>query len=244
MAMQGSLKDMSVADIIQHQCQDRKTAVLTVERKGVSARIFFKDGSVVHADSGSMFGEEVVYETLAWEDGVFSLELGSPSPEISIKRNWSSLLLEGAKRMDEFSVDDTESIEDAGKTRERKEEVITRTLNELVGVQKGFYAAAVVGIDGNIVASCLNDVLDEAIIAAISIASLNFGKRGLNLVSSGPFRGLVVQGEKGYIYLNVIDPYTLLVAVASADLNIQVGLRDAQICSCEYAPGHVIHQAV
>jgi predicted regulator of Ras-like GTPase activity (Roadblock/LC7/MglB family) len=236
MAMQGSLKDMSVADIIQHQCQDRKTAMLTVERKGVSARIFFKDGSVVHAASGSLIGEEVVYETLVWEDGAFTLELGSPSPEISIKRNWSSLLLEGAKRMDEFSVEETESFEDSGKTRERKEEIISRTLNELVSAQKGYFAAAVVGIDGNVIASCLNDVLDEAIIAAISTASLNFGKRGLNLVSSGPFRGLVLQGEKGYIYLHVVDPYTLLVAVASADLNIQVGLAMLKSAAANMLP--------
>jgi len=91
----------------------------------------------------------------------------------------------------------------------------------LVGLQKGFYADAVVGIDGNVLASCLNDVLDESIIAAISTASLNFGKRGINLVSSGPFRGMVVQGEKGNILLNVVDPYTILIAIAGANQNMQ-----------------------
>ncbi len=30
MAMQGSLKEMTVADIIQHTCQDRRVALLTV----------------------------------------------------------------------------------------------------------------------------------------------------------------------------------------------------------------------
>lgn len=223
MAMQGSLKDMSVADIVQHQCQDRKTAMLSVERKGVQARIYFKDGAVVHAESGSLIGEEVIYDTLAWEDGVFTLEIGSPPPEVSIKRNWSSLLLEGAKRMDEFQVEEVEAVLDPVQSRERKEEILTRTLTELVEAKKGFYAAAVVGVDGNVIASCLNDVLDETIIAAISTACLNFGKRGLNLVSAGPFRSLVLQGDKGYIYLYVIDPYTLLIAVASPDLNIQLG---------------------
>jgi predicted regulator of Ras-like GTPase activity (Roadblock/LC7/MglB family) len=223
MAMQGSLKDMSVADIIQHQCQDRKTAVLTVERRGVQARIFFKDGSVVHAESGSLIGEEVVFETLSWEDGRFTLEIGSPSPEISIKRNWSSLLLEGAKRMDEFKVEEIDSLENTAKTRERKEDLINKVLAELVGAQKNILAAAVVGVDGNVLASCLNDVLDEAIIAAISTACLNFGKRGLNLVSSGPFRSVILQGEKGYILVNVIDPYNTLIAIGGSSLTMQDG---------------------
>ncbi len=48
-------------------------------------------------------GEEVIYKVLSWDEGEFVLDVGAESPEVTIKRNWSGLLLEGAKRLDELS---------------------------------------------------------------------------------------------------------------------------------------------
>jgi len=67
--MQGSLKDMSIADLIQHNCQDNKTAQATIQHNGDQARLYFKDGAVVHAELGDLEGEEVVYELLNWTTG-------------------------------------------------------------------------------------------------------------------------------------------------------------------------------
>jgi predicted regulator of Ras-like GTPase activity (Roadblock/LC7/MglB family) len=101
MGIQGNLRDMALADLIQHTCQDRKTAELEIQRAGVQANLFFKDGNLVHAQSGSETGEEVVYRLLKWEEGLFTLKAGVEPPSTSIDRGWSSLLLEGARRLDE-----------------------------------------------------------------------------------------------------------------------------------------------
>ncbi|MBN1439406.1 MAG: DUF4388 domain-containing protein [Anaerolineales bacterium] len=101
MGIQGNLRDMALADLIQHTCQDRKTAELSIQRAGHKASLFFKGGKLVHAQSGSETGEEVVYRLLQWEEGVFNLENGIEPPATSIQREWSSLLLEGARRLDE-----------------------------------------------------------------------------------------------------------------------------------------------
>lgn len=104
--MQGSLKDMAVADLIQHNCQDRKTARLVIEHQGQEATIFFDGGAVLHATLGDIQGEEVVYRILDWQKGTFNLESDISAPERTITRGWAGLLLEGARRLDEHSADE------------------------------------------------------------------------------------------------------------------------------------------
>ena len=64
MGMNGNLRDMAIADLIQHTCQDRKTAQLQIQHSGQQALLYFKDGNVVHAVLGDQEGEEVVYQIL------------------------------------------------------------------------------------------------------------------------------------------------------------------------------------
>lgn len=99
--MKGRLEDMAVADLIQLNCQDRKEAKVELKSGAKKAELFFKDGNVVHATLDDMQGEEVVYNLLGWEAGSFDLKAEVSSPEISITREWSTLLLEGMRRLDE-----------------------------------------------------------------------------------------------------------------------------------------------
>ena len=62
---------MSVADIIQVNCQDKKTASVTLISNGKEAVIFFKEGSVVHAVVDQTSGEEAIYKILSWDEGEF-----------------------------------------------------------------------------------------------------------------------------------------------------------------------------
>jgi hypothetical protein len=102
MALQGNLQDMTVADLIQHNCQDRKTARLIIEQNGQQATLFFKDGAIPHATLDELEGEEVIYRTLNWHDGQFTLEAGLEPETVTITRSWSGLLLKGAQRLDEI----------------------------------------------------------------------------------------------------------------------------------------------
>jgi predicted regulator of Ras-like GTPase activity (Roadblock/LC7/MglB family) len=99
--MKGRLQDMALADLVQHTCQDRKTAKIELKNGRLKAELFVKNGSVVHAAMGGQTGEEVFYELFDWDKGAFELKPGVEPPEISITRNWTSLLLEGARLADE-----------------------------------------------------------------------------------------------------------------------------------------------
>ena len=99
MAMQGDLNDMAVADLIQHNCQDQKTAGLIIKHNNQKATLFFHAGNVQHATLGKLEGEEVIYEVLSWQEGTFILEIGQKPPIVTISRSWSGLLLKGAQRL-------------------------------------------------------------------------------------------------------------------------------------------------
>jgi predicted regulator of Ras-like GTPase activity (Roadblock/LC7/MglB family) len=99
--MQGNLSDMSVADLIQHACQDGKRARLWLEREGQQAEIYFQAGQVTHAVSGDLTGEPAVFALLEWETGQFRLDPEVEASERTVMRSTAGLLLEGARLQDE-----------------------------------------------------------------------------------------------------------------------------------------------
>ncbi len=106
MPLQGRLKEMSLANLIQVSCQEMRAAHLTVAHEGQTGEIYFSDGQVVHAAAGARVGEEAVYEMLAWDDGTFTLEKDVYAPEKSVHAKWPELLLEGMKHAAEWKMDE------------------------------------------------------------------------------------------------------------------------------------------
>ncbi len=120
--MQGNLKDMAVADLIQHNCMDNKTARLTVESNDQEALVFFDAGEVVHATLDETEGEEVIYQILEWNDGTFHLEVGEKTPSKTIARGWTGLLLEGARRLDERAINERRRCPKCGAFLDRQDQ--------------------------------------------------------------------------------------------------------------------------
>lgn len=99
--VKGNLREMSLTSIVSINCNERNQACLRIRRRGREAALFFEDGQIVHMALDSQEGEEVIYELLTWEEGVFELEQGVSPPKYTVTANWSSLLLEGLHRIDE-----------------------------------------------------------------------------------------------------------------------------------------------
>ncbi len=101
MPLQGNLKEMSLANLIQVNCQEMRSARLTLTRHGQTGEVFLSDGQVVHAALGALVGEPAAYEMLLWSDGSFVLDLDLAPPEKSINIGWQELLLKGMMRLPE-----------------------------------------------------------------------------------------------------------------------------------------------
>ena len=93
MGTQGSLHDMTVADLIQVNCQDHKTGKLSLNNGAMQGNLYFKNGNVIHAEMGQLQGEAAVYELLSWEEGLFKLDvamkrLSPPLPAVGPVSLW------------------------------------------------------------------------------------------------------------------------------------------------------------
>ncbi len=78
---------------VQLVCKDTKTL-----KEGV---IFFKNGEIIDAKTGSKRGEEALYEILGWKNGVFETRVYIEEPERTINAPIDLLLLNFAKLKDE-----------------------------------------------------------------------------------------------------------------------------------------------
>ncbi len=101
----GSLSEMSVVDLLQTIDVSRKSGVLTlIADDGQEGMISFDSGAVISATVEDLVGEDAVYRHLLWREGTFDLEFRSVSlSERTVHRTTQALLMEGMRRLDEWS---------------------------------------------------------------------------------------------------------------------------------------------
>jgi len=101
MPLEGSLDDLSLANLIQLNCQEMNNVRITLQYLGKEGIIFCSDGDIVHSVTGALTGDEAVFELLRWKAGSFRVISNIAPPERNVDRSWNTLLLEGMQRIDE-----------------------------------------------------------------------------------------------------------------------------------------------
>lgn len=129
--MQGNLDDMAIADLIQHNCENRKTAILNIQHADQQACLYFKDGNIAHAMYEDFEGEEAVYKVMNWEIGTFDLELGVEPPKITITQRWAAILLESARCFDEDRFEN-DLVEPYQTTKRKDDNMNIKRLNKVL----------------------------------------------------------------------------------------------------------------
>jgi pSer/pThr/pTyr-binding forkhead associated (FHA) protein len=97
----GKLEEMSLPDICQFLAQQRKTGTLLLHLASGEARVYFRDGSVVHAETADLEEKRAFYFIFAQQEGTFQFRAGVPLVRRSIKMPTTTLLLEAARVLDE-----------------------------------------------------------------------------------------------------------------------------------------------
>ncbi|MFO0666205.1 MAG: DUF4388 domain-containing protein [Polyangiaceae bacterium] len=97
----GSLREMSLPDIVQILSQGRKTGKLVIRSQGKTGEIHFADGVIVQAIVGSTREAPAFYKLMTWKDGDFSLDPSFQPRERHITDSTESLLLEAMRHQDE-----------------------------------------------------------------------------------------------------------------------------------------------
>jgi hypothetical protein len=104
MAFQGSLKELPLPDIIQLVSVSGKTGKFTLTREGDRGFIYLKNGQMVHSVAGELVGEEAIYNLAIWNQGEFQFTPGEEPDRQTITKSNTNLLMEAARRLDEWRV--------------------------------------------------------------------------------------------------------------------------------------------
>lgn len=102
----GSIEDMAVVDLLQTIEVSRKSGQMRIHHGDQEAQIGFREGQIIDGRVGQLKGEEAVYRALAWSEGNFEVEFSPASTvqcEQTIATGTQALLMEGMRRMDEWS---------------------------------------------------------------------------------------------------------------------------------------------
>ena len=175
MAFQGSLKELPLPDIIQLVSVSGKTGKFTLSRDADRGYIYLKGGQMVHATSGNLVGEEAIYALAIWNQGEFQFTTGEEADRQTITKSNTNLLMEAARRLDEWRVLSKKiaSIEQVPElqTRESRHEQITLNPQEWMIITR---------IDGQ---SSIAEIGKALNMAAFDVAKILYGMITSELVA-------------------------------------------------------------
>jgi len=104
MAFQGSLAELHLPDIIQLISVSGKSGVFQLVDGPHQGQIYLHEGKIVHAQLDDTAGEEAVYALAIWSQGDFRFEHGVATEHRTISKSNTNLLMEAARRLDEWRV--------------------------------------------------------------------------------------------------------------------------------------------
>lgn len=107
--MTGTLGLFSLVDLFQLLAAARRSGRLSIDHPLGPAKVFFDKGQVVHAEFGSLVGEEAVYAIFADERGTFEFRVAIPAPQVTVKGGTENVVLEAVRRLDESRRDGDEA---------------------------------------------------------------------------------------------------------------------------------------
>ena len=108
MAIRGNLNEASLPDVLQLLAMGSKTGCLTLHVDDGSGSIYFESGRISHASISRrrLETDDAVFAMFTWTHGAFSFEPGVMPPDGAARLavDPQALLLEGARRVDEWSL--------------------------------------------------------------------------------------------------------------------------------------------
>ena len=102
--IQGSMREAPLPDIIQLVSQGGKSGCFHVQQETAKARIYLKEGRIIHAVTHSGEGLEALMEVALWLEGSYRFEEVLSEVPITITKPNASILMELGRRMDEWRV--------------------------------------------------------------------------------------------------------------------------------------------
>lgn len=101
MALTGQLSDLSLTELIEFFCNQRKTGRLKVAYTPAPGFFYFQSGDLVDAKIGVLNGVDAVYFALTLNNASFKFSPSFATTRRTIHQPWTQVALEGLRRLDE-----------------------------------------------------------------------------------------------------------------------------------------------
>jgi len=101
MALTGHLSDLSLSELIEFFCNQRKSGRLKVLYPKGAGYFYLQAGSVVDARIGALHGIDAVYYALTLPNAEFEFSADVEAKSRTINQPWTQVVLEGLRRLDE-----------------------------------------------------------------------------------------------------------------------------------------------
>lgn len=101
MALTGHLSDLSLSELIEFFCNQRKAGQLKVLYPKGPGYFYLQTGSVIDARIGCLRGIDAVYYALTLPNANFEFSGSTGTIERTINQPWTQVVLEGLRRLDE-----------------------------------------------------------------------------------------------------------------------------------------------
>jgi CheY-like chemotaxis protein len=104
-ALTGNLSHLDLPGVIQMLNQARQTGALHINAGDTDGIIFFEGGEIVHAECGTLFGDEAAMQIVkachGEGKGVYKFIYGSTAPQRTVLRTATDILLDAMREFDE-----------------------------------------------------------------------------------------------------------------------------------------------
>ncbi len=106
MALKGTLSDLGIIDLIQFPHAGRKTGELVISGTDRDARLFYRNGSLVHAVTGDAGGMDALVRIVDWEEGDFEFIPDSEPESRTIDLDLHRAVMKALKLHDQLKLDE------------------------------------------------------------------------------------------------------------------------------------------
>ena len=115
-SLSGNLSHHDLTGVMQMLSHARQTGALTINAGTADAVLFFDAGEIVHAECGSHFGDEAVIDIIKscvqCGAGVYKFVYGATTPQRTVLRSATDLMLDAMREYDETARDVTDELAD------------------------------------------------------------------------------------------------------------------------------------
>jgi hypothetical protein len=153
MALKGTLADLGIIDLVQIPHGGRKTGHLVISGSQGEAKLFYEDGSLVHASLGDISGMDALVRIVDWSEGEFEF-IPDVEPEArSIDLDLHRAVMQALKIHDELKIEEETKRSQTNSGQGENDETLAAMLSEFLNSSDFALHASVLDSNGNVRAS-------------------------------------------------------------------------------------------